>query len=511
MQILKRPEVKISLIFMLTAIAWIILSDKVLLLSTDFTPESLTAFQTYKGVAFISAVTCLIYVLILHSNKEARKTELDYLQLFANNPIPMWIYDIDTLTIQTVNKSAIENYGYSEAEFLAMTIRDLRPLEELVKMDQHLQKLITDKFSSGVWKHRKKNGSTMMVQIVTHELEFRDLSCRLVMAHDITEKNQLEQKLSQTNSELNTLINSITDGFFIISKDFRVIKSNNQLKELAEIGPDEIVGKKLTDLFVHTPDFPGTQKFFTAMRTQHSVHFESYYDRKDIWFRISGYPFEHGLLVFFRDITAERESKRKMLQNERNLNALINNTDDLIWGVDYDFRYFTYNYAYETNYKYLFKEEIYVGKTALNQARGNEHIRLWRGLYQRALSGEKFTYDMDILNKTTTISFNPIYNDKKTIIGVGCHLHDITQRRRYEKRIEEQNKKLREIASFTSHSVRAPLANLLGLIEAIDHYNFADPGNQQLLQYIHASAERLDMVIKDIVKQTADTEQQDYN
>jgi len=114
-----------------------------------------------------------------------------YLSLFVLNPEPMWVYDISTLQILDVNAAAIQRYGYSGAEFLALTIKDLRPLEDVPKFLE----LLPDTRNSdrtGPWRHKLKDGSIIQVLITSHSVKFGDRSARLVMAESLTHDPDLE-------------------------------------------------------------------------------------------------------------------------------------------------------------------------------------------------------------------------------------------------------------------------------------------------------------------------------
>lgn len=56
--------------------------------------------------------------------------------LFDASPIPMWIYDVETLRFVEVNHAAIGTYGYSRREFLSMSIREIRPPEDVARLDE---------------------------------------------------------------------------------------------------------------------------------------------------------------------------------------------------------------------------------------------------------------------------------------------------------------------------------------------------------------------------------------
>jgi signal transduction histidine kinase len=173
--------------------------------------------------------------------------------------------------------------------------------------------------------------------------------------------------------------------------------------------------------------------------------------------------------------------------------------------VDKNYCYYTFNQAYKKQYENYFKEGLFIGKTALQTKFGEEHYNKWKSLYTRAMHGENFSEEIDFLvdgeTRRALINFNPIYIDH-TIIGAGCFLRDITENCAHQKLIEEQNKRLREIAYITSHSLRAPLANILGLAAILDTHNLSNPQNEAVINNLVISAKQLDSKIKEIVQQT---------
>ena len=116
--------------------------------------------------------------------------------LFHAHPVPMWVYDLETLRFVAVNAAAIVHYGYSEAEFLAMTIRDIRLPEDLARLDANLrQPQVPSIEKSGIWRHVRKDGSHIQVEITSHPLWFDERPCRFVLAHDVTERLLAQDKI----------------------------------------------------------------------------------------------------------------------------------------------------------------------------------------------------------------------------------------------------------------------------------------------------------------------------
>jgi PAS domain S-box-containing protein len=123
---------------------------------------------------------------------ESKESEEKYRHLFLNNPHPMWVYDRETLAILAVNDAAIQKYGYTRQEFLNLTIRDVRPPEDLPRFLEYLWQRQGELVESKGWKHRLKDGSTIEVEISSHLLEFEGRPAALILAQDVTERKQAE-------------------------------------------------------------------------------------------------------------------------------------------------------------------------------------------------------------------------------------------------------------------------------------------------------------------------------
>lgn len=148
-----------------------------------------------------------------------RDSEVRYRELFDSNPQPMWVYDVETLGFLAVNGAAVAQYGYSRDEFLAMTIRDIRPHEDASRLSAHLVTLAsvgpkpggaaaatTDPAAgaqpSNRWTHRRKDGTLIQVEIASHRLDYGNRPSRLVLATDVTARELAEAEKASLNAEL---------------------------------------------------------------------------------------------------------------------------------------------------------------------------------------------------------------------------------------------------------------------------------------------------------------------
>ena len=128
--------------------------------------------------------------------EDLRNSEKRYRLLFETNPQPMLVYDVYTLGILAVNEAAVTKYGYLREEFLSMTIKDIRPPEDVPALLHHLAKPSPElDIVPGVWRHRKKDGTILFVEITSHKLTFGGRPAELVLAYDVSERKRLEDEL----------------------------------------------------------------------------------------------------------------------------------------------------------------------------------------------------------------------------------------------------------------------------------------------------------------------------
>jgi diguanylate cyclase (GGDEF)-like protein/PAS domain S-box-containing protein len=124
-----------------------------------------------------------------------RSSEERYRLLFDASPQPMWVYDLENLRFLAVNQSAIDHYGFSREKFLAMTIEEIRPDEDLQRTHERLAEDLTGNASPSIWRHRKANKEVIDVEINSHALTFSGRAARLVIATDVTDRLRAQQKL----------------------------------------------------------------------------------------------------------------------------------------------------------------------------------------------------------------------------------------------------------------------------------------------------------------------------
>ncbi len=146
-----------------------------------------------------------------------RAGEERYRSLFEANPHPMWVYDLETLRILAVNDAAVRKYGYSHEEFLAMTIKEIRPEEDIPRLLTALRNLDAITIPDArLWRHKKRDGSIIDVEISSHVLVFDGRRAMLVLAHDVTERRRADARIMHL-SRLYEMLSQVNESIVRVS------------------------------------------------------------------------------------------------------------------------------------------------------------------------------------------------------------------------------------------------------------------------------------------------------
>jgi diguanylate cyclase (GGDEF)-like protein/PAS domain S-box-containing protein len=128
---------------------------------------------------------------------QLRHSEAQYRLMFHGNPHPMWVYATASLQFLAINSAAIRHYGFSEQEFLGMTLKDIRSAEDAITLEHAVSAAVQGLHVPSVFRHRKKDGSEIMVEITSDHIEFNGVDARIVLASDVTERLRAEREIQK--------------------------------------------------------------------------------------------------------------------------------------------------------------------------------------------------------------------------------------------------------------------------------------------------------------------------
>ena len=297
-----------------------------------------------------------------------RESEKKYRFMFANNPQPMWIYDLKTLAFLEINEAAINLYGYSRKEFLHMTLKDIRPPEDIAALLKDVELTRNAYNLAGEWRHLKKSGEFILVEVTSHSVISNGSKARHVLIKDITERKKMEEALMNSLSLTKAALESIQNGILIVSEQGTIIKSNAKFAEMWNI-PDEILASGddktlINSILEQLVDPDG----FTA--TLSELHIKPDVESFDMIYFKDGRIFERiskpmylkgvakGRVWSFFDITESLHAKEALSESEALYRNLVLRLPDGVYKSTHEGKFVDVNPAMVKMLGYESKEEL---------------------------------------------------------------------------------------------------------------------------------------------------------
>ncbi|MDE3127143.1 MAG: PAS domain S-box protein, partial [Gemmatimonadota bacterium] len=180
----------------------------------------------------------------------AGTSEAQYRKLFESIPLPTYVVDIETMRFLAVNEAAIAHYGYTREEFLAMTARDIRPPDEVPRVEAEVRSLGPVPQPRGTWRHTRKDGTWLEVEVTGHEIEFDGRRAALAVINDVTERNRQQAAVRQSEERYRALIREAPYGIAMSTLSGVFIDANPALVRI--LGYDtagDLVGTPVHDVY----------------------------------------------------------------------------------------------------------------------------------------------------------------------------------------------------------------------------------------------------------------------
>lgn len=196
----------------------------------------------------ISVLSLVLDVTVARRIEEAlRKSEAQYRLLFESNPQPMWVYDLSTFRFLAVNDAAIRHYGYSRAEFLDMTIMDIRPEDDVALLREYLATGSLELDHAGEWRHRKKDGTVINVEITANRVNFAGRAAEFVLANDITERKKAGDALRISEDRYRDLVDNSHELICTHDLEGRVLSVNPWAARALGYPQEKLIGMNIRD------------------------------------------------------------------------------------------------------------------------------------------------------------------------------------------------------------------------------------------------------------------------
>ena len=261
---------------------------------------------------------------------ELRRSEQELADFFENATIGLHWVGPDG-TILRANRAELDMLGYSREEYVGRLIADFHADEDVIcDILKRLQ--AGEKLTEYPARLKCKDGSIKDVLIDSSVLwrdgEFVHTRC---FTRDVTERKRAEAKVREQEQRTRTILESITDAFFGLDRDWRFTYVNRQAEALLGRSRDDLIGKNHWDVY---PDTLGTvveRSYDRAVAENVTVTFENYYPPHDRWYEVRAYPSPDGLAVYFRDVGERKRAEIALRESEQRFRQLADAMPQIVW------------------------------------------------------------------------------------------------------------------------------------------------------------------------------------
>jgi PAS domain S-box-containing protein len=351
--------IRITIVYIIVGCLWIFTSDYILGIFVQ--QERLTEKQAFflslsKGIGYVLLTGLALFLYIRHSFNKLSNLEKKYRTLFEENPNPMWVYNPENFEFLAVNKCTLLTYGYTEEEMLKITLRDIRPKEDIPILEKQVSTINRGIINSGVYRHKRKNGEVFFVNIYSGPTTFGKTNARLVLALDVSEKEIAEQQIIKLNHDLsafkqrlNNILSTVNDVVWSCSADTFTINyvSEASIKAFG-YKPEEFYQNSNLWVDIKHPEDRERDANIRATILKNGSYENEYrittrngqtkviYDKSVVQYDEKGNPTE--VLGIATDITQLRESEQKLKSYSERIAHILDGLTDGFITLDKEWR-----------------------------------------------------------------------------------------------------------------------------------------------------------------------------
>ncbi|MBM9577154.1 PAS domain S-box protein [Leptospira sp. 201903070] len=235
--------------------------------------------------------------------------------IFYKLPQPAILFDPSTLKILSVNDATVFLYGYSRKEFESLNLLDIRPEEDRAELDVVIKNFAKEDGiqSRGIWRHWRKDKKILYMKISANRISYGESVAVLAVLSNVSDVVETNYALKQNRDEKQSIIESMSDRYFSLSRDWRFISANKHSIVTLGKTKEELIGKYIWDIYPEESARFFREKYELAVYSRKPVFFEFKNELTGNVIEFRVFPFEEGLSVFFQDITEKR--RRETEQN----------------------------------------------------------------------------------------------------------------------------------------------------------------------------------------------------
>jgi diguanylate cyclase (GGDEF)-like protein/PAS domain S-box-containing protein len=380
---------------------------------------------------------------------DQRQREESFRLLFETNPVPMFVYDRETLAFLAVNGAAIAHYGYTGEQFRRMTLLDIRPAEDRELFIQLAPTTAGKYDAEHTWRHKKADGTTFDAAIYSRALHYEGRPAGLTAVIDITERKRAEDETRRMQNFLNMIVENVPATIFVKDAGSRqYVLINRAGEQYFGIPRESMIGKtsyevfpKLTADKIAKLDQKLVESKAELFLDEHGMDTPGNGTRTIVTKRLV-VPDDHGnpryLLGVIQDITDRKRLEEAERATKKTLAAVIDASPVAIICLTPDRRVAVWSRSAEQIFGYSAEEALGQPFKLVPSGYEEEFDKLFR----RALSGETLRDIQLRLQKNdgalVDIGFAgaAMHDRDGSITGVAYALEDVTERKKIQERLK---------------------------------------------------------------------------
>lgn len=443
------------------------LDGRTIIFSNTFRPLFNERNEVY-GVIFTSReVTAKKQI-----EKALQESEEKYRVLFQSNPQPMWLYDLETLRFLEVNNAALHHYGYTREEFAQMTIKDIRPQEDVGLLMEQLKISTLNPgviVNNKIWRHYKKNGELIYVELKSHTIVYEGKRAAFVSVNDITKMVQTEQALMKSNERFEMAGEATSDAIWDADFQQKTLHWGKGFEKLFGYRSDDLEDWESSWFDrIHEEDRKRVKEDFHKVVHESK---ETFWSDEYRFIKSNGevsYVVDRGIILrdesgepvrmigAMQDITDRKQYEESLARERHLLRTLIDHIPDLIFVKDVHLRHVINNKATierigaRSELDTLGKNIVdYYGEDAVPYLEYDREV-IRTGKAMEIKEDKIYRPDGNFQWLNTTLI--PLKEHGRVIGLVGIS-RDITERKKIEESLRESNEIFRIVSQATNDTI----------------------------------------------------------
>jgi len=425
-----------------------------------------------------------------------------YQKVFAGSPLPMWVFDVETLRFLDVNETAIAHYGYSRDEFLGMTLVDIRLPEDLPAFWSANPGYGLQPGEKLLRRHCKKDGGLIWVEVAVHDIDYHGCAARMAVINDITERRQAEDASQQSQRLAQNTLDGLTFHITILDAAGNILAVNDAWRTFAEANGcccptpaglcsayagqnylqvcEQVQGKDSAEAMQVAEGIGrvlrGEREFFTLEYPCHAPWEQRWFNLRVTRFAGDG---PARVVVAHENITERYLTEQARRQLEQKLSLHIQQTPLAVIEVNQDFEVTAWNPAAEKLFGYSCAEAMGQHSMLLlaTEADRERVDQMSRSLLMqqggRSSTSRNQTKSSEII--LCEWHNTPLVDDAGKVIGFVALARDITEESRVQEQLQESRERYKSLVEHHPFavcsidlngrflSVNAAFEDLLGL------------------------------------------------